>query len=65
MYKSLKEERERAQIWARGGNKDYWAYTICGGCYNMCGIKVRVVDGNPVAVEGVAESDLPKSRVKE
>ncbi len=58
MYQKLKEEREREQIWARGGSKDYWAYTICGGCYNMCGIKVRVVDGCPVAVEGVVESDL-------
>ncbi|MDZ7698314.1 MAG: molybdopterin-dependent oxidoreductase [Deltaproteobacteria bacterium] len=38
--------------------KDYWAYTICSGCYNLCGVKVRVVDGIPVAVEGVPESDM-------
>ncbi|MFC1955146.1 molybdopterin-dependent oxidoreductase [Chloroflexota bacterium] len=58
MYQKLKEERERSKVWTRGGSKDYWAYTICGGCYNMCGMRVHVVDGCPVVVEGVAESDL-------
>lgn len=38
--------------------KDYWAYSICSGCYNLCGVKIRVVDGVPVAIEGVPESDL-------
>ena len=35
-----------------------WVYTICGGCYAMCGVRVKVVDGYPVMMEGVAESDL-------
>jgi hypothetical protein len=31
MYQKLKEERERYKKFDRGGKKDYWAYTICGG----------------------------------
>ena len=54
----LKKEREDYQIFTRNGSKDYWAYTICGGCYGVCGARVRVVDGVPVAIEGVPESDL-------
>lgn len=38
--------------------EDRWAYTVCSGCYNLCGVKIRVVDGVPVAIEGVPESDL-------
>ena len=38
--------------------EERWAYNICAGCYNMCGIKIKVVDGCPVAIDGVAESDL-------
>ena len=57
-YEKLEKEREAYRIFARGGNKDYWAYTICAGCYNLCGIRIRVVDGCPVAIEGVPESDL-------
>jgi anaerobic selenocysteine-containing dehydrogenase len=38
--------------------EDRWAYTVCSGCYNLCGVKVRVVDGVPVAIEGIPESDL-------
>jgi len=37
--------------------EDRWAYSICSGCYNLCGVKIRVVDGVPVAIEGVPESD--------
>jgi molybdopterin-containing oxidoreductase family molybdopterin binding subunit len=35
-----------------------WGYTVCSGCYNLCGVKVKVVDGVPLAVEGIPESDL-------
>lgn len=38
--------------------KEYWGYTICAGCYNLCGVKVKVIDGIPAAIEGVPESDL-------
>jgi anaerobic selenocysteine-containing dehydrogenase len=38
--------------------EEYWSYSICAGCYNLCGVKIKVVDGVPVAVEGVPESDL-------
>ncbi|UCB49125.1 MAG: molybdopterin-dependent oxidoreductase, partial [Deltaproteobacteria bacterium] len=38
--------------------KAYWSYSICAGCYNLCGVKIKVVDGVPVAIEGIPESDL-------
>ena len=57
-YEKLEKEREAYKIFARGANKDYWAHTICDGCYAECGIKIRVVDGCPVSIEGVPESDL-------
>lgn len=58
MYKKLEEERERYKKFDRGGKKDYWAYTICGGCYGLCSGYVHVVDGVPVAMETVADSDM-------
>ncbi len=58
MYKKLEEERERYRKFARGGKKDYWAYTICGGCYGLCSGHVHVVDGVPVAMESVVDSDM-------
>jgi len=57
-YEKLRLEREESAVFDRGGKKDYWAYTICGGCYGVCGARVRVVDGSPVAIESVPESDL-------
>jgi molybdopterin-containing oxidoreductase family molybdopterin binding subunit len=57
-YERLRKEREAYQVFNRGGSKDYWAYTHCAGCYAVCGAKVRVVDGWPVAIEGIPESDL-------
>lgn len=54
----LLKEREDYKVFNRNGSNDYWAYTICGGCYCVCGAKVRVVDGQPVAIEGIPESDL-------
>ena len=38
--------------------EERWGYTVCSGCYNLCGVKVKVVDGVPIAVEGIPESDL-------
>ena len=43
---------------ASADTKDYWAYSICSGCYNLCGVKIRVVEGVPISIEGVPESDL-------
>ncbi|MBI4295951.1 MAG: molybdopterin-dependent oxidoreductase [Chloroflexi bacterium] len=57
-YERLRQERKDYQVFNRGGSKDYWAYTHCGGCYAICGAKVRVVDGWPVAIESIPESDL-------
>ena len=57
-YEKLRKEREDYAVFNRGGKKDYWAYTQCGGCYAICSAKVRVVDGSPVAIESVPESDL-------
>jgi len=50
-------ERYREIFGERDKQKDYWVYSICSLCYGECAIRVRVVDGRPVAVEGVPESD--------
>jgi len=57
-YERLRRERQEYAIFDREGKSDYWAYTYCGGCYGHCGARVRVVDGWPVAIESVPESDL-------
>ena len=48
----------QGQVSAKKEEKDQWAYSICAGCYNLCGVKIKVVDGVPVAIESVPESDL-------
>jgi len=54
-------EKEREQyrkiFGERDKRKDYWAYTMCSICYEQCAIRVRVVEGKPVAIEGIPESD--------
>src|SRR5512134_3973153 len=54
-------EKDRARyrefFGKRDAHKEYWVYTICSICYGECAIRVRIVDGKPVAVEGVPESD--------
>ncbi len=35
-----------------------WVPTICGRCYANCGIRVRRVNGVPVKIEGIPESDM-------
>src|SRR5512136_889929 len=50
-------DRYRKIFGERDKQKDYWVYSICSLCYGECAIRVRVVDGRPVAVEGVPESD--------
>ena len=39
------------QIW-----EDKWIPTTCGSCYAMCAIRVRVINGVPVQIEGEPES---------
>jgi len=54
----LKEREQYRKIFGeRDKSKDYWAYTMCSLCYEQCAIKVRVVEGSPVAIEGIPESD--------
>ncbi len=55
----VKKEREqyRKIFGERDKSNDYWAYTMCSICYEQCAIKVRVVDGQPVSIEGIPESD--------
>jgi len=55
----IEKERVRyRQIFGkRDKQKDYWSYTMCSICYNQCAARIRVVDGKPVAMEGVPESD--------
>ncbi len=50
-------ERYRRIFGERDKQKDYQVYSLCSLCYNECAIRVRVLDGKPVAVEGVPESD--------
>jgi molybdopterin-containing oxidoreductase family molybdopterin binding subunit len=55
----IEEERARYReiFGERDKQKDYWTYSVCGLCYCVCAIRVKVVDGKPVAIEGVPESD--------
>lgn len=55
----IEKDRERyRQIFGqRDKQKEYWVYTICSLCYGECAARVKVVDGRPVAIEGVPESD--------
>lgn len=48
----------QGQVSAKKQEKDHWAYSICAGCYNLCGVQIKVVDGVLVAIESVPESDL-------
>ncbi|MDP6178476.1 MAG: hypothetical protein QGG48_01135, partial [Desulfatiglandales bacterium] len=50
-------ERYREMFGERDKQKDRWVYSVCSLCYGACAIRVRVVDGKPVAIEGVPESD--------
>jgi len=50
-------ERYRKIFGERDKQKDHWVYSICSLCYGECSIRVRVLDGKPVAIEGVPESD--------
>ena len=50
-------ERYRRVFGERDKQKDYAVYSLCSLCYNECAIRVRVLDGKPVAIEGVPESD--------
>ena len=50
-------ERYRKIFGERDKQKDYWVHSVCSLCYNECANRVRVLDGKPVAAEGVPESD--------
>lgn len=54
-------EKDRANYRRAFGHRDrqgeYWVCTMCSLCYEQCAIRVKVVDGKPVAAEGIAESD--------
>jgi len=54
----IEEDRERYRkiFGERDKQKDYWVYHVCGLCYCECAIRVKVVDGKPIAIEGVPES---------
>ncbi len=49
-------ERYRKIFGERDKQKDHWVYSVCSSCYAECAIRVRVLDGKPIAVEGVPES---------
>lgn len=50
-------ERYRKIFGERDKQKEYWVHSVCSLCYNECANRVRVLDGKPVAAEGVPESD--------
>ena len=58
MMSIIEQDREwyRKVFGDRDKQKDYWTYSICSSCYAECAIRVKVVDGKPVAAEGVPES---------
>lgn len=49
-------QRYRKVFGERDKQRVHWVYQVCGLCYAECAIRVKVVDGKPVAVEGVPES---------
>ena len=59
MTSIVAQERERYRniFGERDAQKEYWVYSICSLCYGECSIRVKVLDGKPVAVEGVPQSD--------
>ncbi len=40
--------------------EDRWVRTMCGRCYAMCAIRVHVIDGVAVKIEGEPEK-LPRA----
>jgi len=50
-------ERYRKFFGERDSHKEYRVYSVCSLCYNECANRIRVLDGKPVAAEGVPESD--------
>jgi anaerobic selenocysteine-containing dehydrogenase len=49
-------ERYRKMFGERDKQKEHWVHSICSSCYAECAMRVKVLDGKPVAVEGVPES---------
>ena len=54
----VKDDRERYRkiFNERDKQKEYWVHTLCSLCYNECAIRVKVLNGKPIAIEGVPES---------
>lgn len=48
----VSKSKSDLKIW-----EDKWVPTMCGGCYGHCTLRVRRVNGVPVAVEGDPSSD--------
>ena len=48
---AMQAAEHKSKIW-----EDKWVHTACGGCYGGCAIKVHVVNGVAVAIEGVDTS---------
>lgn len=46
-------ERYRKIFGERDKQKEYWNYSNCCSCYAECPMRVKVIDGKPVALEGV------------
>jgi len=48
---AMQGAEHKSKIW-----EDKWVHTACGGCYGGCAIKVHVINGVAVAIEGVDTS---------
>jgi molybdopterin-containing oxidoreductase family iron-sulfur binding subunit len=49
---------ELVKLAQRGPGIETWRNTICGQCTGGCGVKVRLIDGIPVKIEGNPMSPL-------
>lgn len=49
--RQLARADERAASW-RGPGKETWATSVCRECPAACGVRVRLIDGVPVKLEG-------------
>jgi anaerobic selenocysteine-containing dehydrogenase len=60
--RQLARADERAAGW-RGGGVESWATSVCRECPAACGIRVRLMDGAPVKLEGNPRCPVSRGRL--
>jgi anaerobic selenocysteine-containing dehydrogenase len=60
----IQKDRERYKNFfgTRDAEKECWVHTIFSGLYGECEIRVKVLEGKPVAIEGEPDSDRAARR---